>query len=108
MEVEVTESPVVECPRPDNPYSNDEGECFASLDFEAVVSDNCGVESTVYSVDNETIDFPHEFPDVYSKHHKLHTNNNVYNSNFSVTSTWTPVLPPGISFGNVITSLSIL
>ena len=62
MVVEDTESPVVECPYPYNPYSNDDGECFASLDFEAEVSDNSGVDSIVYSVDNETIVFPHEFP----------------------------------------------
>ena len=59
--VEDTEAPVVECPVPDNPYSNDEGDCVASLDFEVEVSDNCEVESTVYSDDNETIVLPYEF-----------------------------------------------
>ena len=41
--VEDTESPVVNCPEPDNPYKTDEGECFASLYFEAEVSKNSGV-----------------------------------------------------------------
>ena len=62
VEVEDTEAFVVECPIPDNPYYNDDGQCYASIEFEADASDNCGVDSIVYSVDNEAITFPNNFP----------------------------------------------
>jgi hypothetical protein len=57
-----TEDPVANCPTPNNPYDTDPGECSASLSFPAAPTDNCEVESVVYSVDMIPISFPYNFP----------------------------------------------
>ena len=59
--VEDTEYPVVACPIVMNPYPTDQGECNATLSFEAVSSDNCGIASMVYSVAGNAITFPYDF-----------------------------------------------
>ena len=55
------------CPEPDNPYYNDEGQCYASIEFEADASDNCGVESIVYSLDDVAIEYPNKIPVGYTE-----------------------------------------
>ena len=48
--VEDNQPPVVECPVPANPYAVDPGECNATLSFEAGSSDQCGIQSIVYTL----------------------------------------------------------
>ncbi len=49
-------------PTPDASYTADEGDCDATLTFAAEPTDNCGILSTVYSVDGTQIAFPYDFP----------------------------------------------
>ena len=56
------EDPTVTAPTVASSYTADEGECSASLTFEATADDNCEVASTDYSVDGEAIIFPYSFP----------------------------------------------
>jgi len=62
VEVIDEENPVLTCPIPANPYSTDEGDCDATLSFNAVTTDNCGVAGVVYSIDGDAITFPYDFP----------------------------------------------
>ena len=56
------EAPVANCPVPDESYTTDENEDYATLSFAASPTDNCGVASTTYSVDGTEISFPYQFP----------------------------------------------
>ena len=73
--VEDNQPPVVECPVPANPYAVDPGECNATLSFEAGSSDQCGIQSIVYTlgqvpnileeeltIEVPPISFPYDFP----------------------------------------------
>ena len=56
------ENPVINCPALSNPYSADAGQCYASLSLPASPTDNCGIQSTVYSIGGNPLAFPYNFP----------------------------------------------
>ena len=60
--IEDNEAPVLTLPTVAASYTADEGVCLAALSFTATATDNCGVESIVYSVGGTTITFPYNFP----------------------------------------------
>jgi len=60
--IEDNEDPEFTCPIPAASYAADSGLCTASLDFSVNPTDNCGVASTVYSVNNSSITYPYNFP----------------------------------------------
>src|SRR6185369_16926461 len=53
-------APAANCPGP-IVVNNDAGACNASVSFAASPTDNCGVQSTVYSVSGTQITSPHLF-----------------------------------------------
>ncbi len=56
------ELPEITCPSPEASYTVDSELCSTSLTFGATTDDNCGVASTVYSVDGTEITYPYAFP----------------------------------------------
>ncbi len=62
VEVEDNIDPVITCPVPLSMYTTPPGACHVALSFAATATDNCGVAGTVYSVGENTITFPYEFP----------------------------------------------
>lgn len=60
--VQDNEHPVLTCPDPAPAYTTDATECNATLSFEAMVTDNCGMAGVVYSIGSNPVDFPYDFP----------------------------------------------
>jgi hypothetical protein len=64
LKVVDTQKPIFTCPVPLNPYNPDAGPgCTKNLNLSVTAAhDNCGIQSTLYFVGNEGIEFPYEFP----------------------------------------------
>ncbi|GAP69547.1 protein containing HYR domain, partial [Bacteroidales bacterium 6E] len=56
------ENPVLTLPTVAASYTADQDGCLAALSFTATAADNCGVQSIVYSVGQNQISFPYNFP----------------------------------------------
>lgn len=54
--------PVVSCPTIPASIVNDPSLCGSSQSFNAIVTDNCGIQSTRYLIGTTPISFPYQFP----------------------------------------------
>jgi hypothetical protein len=55
------QDPGITCPLTAASYNMDAGECNATLSFAAAGSDNCAVDTIIYSISGSDIAFPYDF-----------------------------------------------